>query len=72
MKSCHSCEIRYLSVKEIIVSVYFKGLPRQYQGWEILRYSLGRAWIEAILWLGLCLDREFLCVECIKDTFCLY
>ena len=22
------------------------------QGWEVSRYSLGRAWIEAILWLG--------------------
>ena len=27
------------------------------QGWEVSRYSLGRAWIEAISWLGLGLDR---------------
>ena len=46
-------------------------LPLCIQGWEVSRYSLGRAWIEAILWLGLSLDLEFLGVECTKDTLCL-
>ena len=32
-------------------------LCNEIQGWEVSRYSLGRAWIEAVLWLGLGLDR---------------
>ena len=45
-KSCENAIVRIVG-----------NTPRQ--GWEVSRYSLGRAWIEAIFWLGIGLGEPF-------------
>ena len=46
--------------------VRFAGIA---QGWEVSRYSLGRAWIDAIFGSISVSASQFLGIECAKDTF---
>ena len=41
----------------------------QRQGWEGSRYSLGRAWIEAIFWLGICVGEPIFWYLVLKRHF---
>ena len=41
------------------------------QGWEGSRYCVGRAWIEAIFWLGICVGEPFFAYLVLKRHFLL-
>ena len=41
------------------------------QGWEGSRYCVGRAWIEAIFWLGICVGEPFFGYLVLKRHFLL-